>query len=514
LLDVKQREGAAVVLVEARDNADCHVEQYATLSHCWGKVHVIQTTKENLALRMQGIEWDHLPKTFQDAIAIVQALGIRFLWIDSLCIVQDDMLDWKQESVRMAAIYSNSYINIAATGSSDSRGGCLYPRSLKHIVPACAVKSFAINTQQHSQPTSRDIPKTPTIYVRPSLERVHKRYSTLRSHESDLPDSQTVPLLSRAWVFQERQLAPRTLHFHPSEMVMECNSSLCCECSGLDKVVPQTRRRSLHLESSDRSDILTTWFHVVEEYSRLRVTRESDRLPALTGVATIFQRKLGCGYLAGIWQDDIARGILWDVTRYESVRSKRSIRRHDPAPTWSWASLILGVEGSGIIFPAGHDDTFQVDDRFRFLDTDIPFAATDSSLVMPTMESISLSGVFVAATAHPYSLDDLTWKDVVLVFEQDIEDIVLITVTEINIDFTWKSPNACPLETGTTVHCLLVGNKTNTDLESGQKTRYQCTLVLKPSSLDTQLSERVGLMSVPEDLGIFQAVAESSFKLI
>jgi len=130
------------------------------------------------------------------------------------------------------------------------------------------------------------------------------------------------------------------------------------------------------------------------------------------------------------------------------------------------------------------------------------------------MESISLSGVFVAATAHPYSLDDLTWKDVVLVFEQDIEDIVLITVTEINIDFTWKSPNACPLETGTTVHCLLVGNKTNTDLESGQKTRYQCTLVLKPSSLDTQLSERVGLMSVPEDLGIFQAVAEFSFKLI
>jgi hypothetical protein len=147
LLDVKQREGAAVVLVEARDNAECHVEQYATLSHCWGKARVIQTTKENLALRMQVIEWDHLPKTFQDAVAIVQALGVRFLWIDSLCIVQDDVLDWKQESVRMAAIYSNSYINIAATGSSDSRGGCLYPRSLKHVIPVCAVKSFAINTQ-------------------------------------------------------------------------------------------------------------------------------------------------------------------------------------------------------------------------------------------------------------------------------------------------------------------------------------------------------------------------------
>jgi hypothetical protein len=166
------------------------------------------------------------------------------------------------------------------------------------------------------------------------------------------------------------------------------------------------------------------------------------------------------------------------------------------------------------MFPAGHDNTFQVDDRFRFLDTDIPFAATDFSLVTPTMESISLRGVFVAATTHPYSLDDVMWNDVALVFEQDVDDIVLITVTEMNVDCTWKSPNACPLEAGTTVYCLLVGSKINTDLEFDQKTRYQCTLVLKPSSLDTQLSERVGLMSVPEELGIFQAAAESSFKLI
>lgn len=108
LLDLRQREGTAVVLVESRNNAECHVEQYATLSHCWGKIHVIQTTRQNLALRMQGVEWDHLPRTFQDAITIVQALDIRFLWIDSLCIVQDDMLDWKEESVRMAVIYSNS----------------------------------------------------------------------------------------------------------------------------------------------------------------------------------------------------------------------------------------------------------------------------------------------------------------------------------------------------------------------------------------------------------------------
>ena len=506
LLDLQQREGAAVVLIETRDRPDCRVRHYATLSHCWGKTQLIQTTRDNVTLRMQCIEWDQLPKTFQDAVTIVRALDIQFLWIDSLCIIQDDLLDWKEESVRMAVIYSNSYINIAATGASDSRGGCLSPRSLRHIDPICDIQSFALNVEKD--------PHASTIFVRPSLERVHQRYSTRMSSESDLPDSQTVPLLSRAWVFQERHLAPRTLHFHPSEIVMECKSSLRCECSGLDKVVPQVRYGFLHPESSDRSDIFTAWLDIVEEYSKLRLSRQSDRLPALTGVASVFQKELRCGYLAGIWKDDIARGILWDVTRYERIRSKRSIRRHDSAPTWSWASLILDIEGSGIIFPTRHDDTFQAHERFRFLGTDIPFAATGFSLATPTMESISLRGVAVAATAHPHSLDNVARKDFALVFEQDIEDIILVTVAETNIDCTWKSPNTCPVEVGTTIYCLLVGSKINTDWESGHQDRYLCTLVLKQSAANSQVQERVGVMSIAERLGIFQMNAEFSFTLI
>jgi hypothetical protein len=268
------------------------------------------------------------------------------------------------------------------------------------------------------------------------------------------------------------------------------------------------------LKSSHRSDIFTAWLDAVEEYSKLRLTRESDRLPALTGVATVFQKKLGCGYLAGIWQDDIARGILWGMSRDWCVQSKRSIRQHDAAPTWSWASLILDNEGFGIMFPAGHDDTFQVDNRFLFLETDIPFAATDFTPITPTMESILVRGVSVAATAHPHSLDDFVLKDLVLVFEQDIEDIVLVTVAEMTVDCNWKSPDARPLQAGSTVHCLLVGSKVDTDLESGKKTRYQCTLVLKPSSSDTQMLERVGVMTVKEDLGIFHLGLESSLKLI
>jgi hypothetical protein len=504
LLDLLEREGTSVVLVETRHSTACQNHQYATLSHCWGKTHVVQTTKENLSERMQGIEWDDLPRTFQDAITIIRSLDIRFIWIDSLCIVQDDILDWNKESVRMAAIYANSSINIAATGASDSRGGCLSPRSLKHVVPRCEIRSFPIKTHMD--------PSEPVIFVRPSLESVHHRYSTNSSYITDLPDSTTVPLLSRAWVFQERYLAPRTLHFHPSEMVMECKSSICCECSGLDKVVAISRRNSLD-SKLDRSKIFNSWFAVVEEYSRLRITRESDRLPALTGVATVFQKKLECRYLAGLWENDIARGLLWDVTRYECTRSQRNVRRHRYAPTWSWASLLMDTEGPGIIFSAGHDETFEVDDRFVFLDTDILFSATDFN-VSPTTGSISIRGMSMEATLDPYSELRSPLKDVSLICDQDSEDFVLITITEMNIDCTWESPTSCPFEPGTTVHCVLVGKKVDNDWESGQRTPYQCTVVLKQSVSNAQMFERIGVLSIEEDFGLFSIAPESLFEVI
>jgi hypothetical protein len=104
------------------------ISHYATLSYCWGdprKIPFIRTTEETFVQRKTRIEWGDLPKTFQDAIIIIRALEIHFIWIDSLCILQDDELDWEKEAAKVANIYSNSYLNIAATGSSDSGGGCL-----------------------------------------------------------------------------------------------------------------------------------------------------------------------------------------------------------------------------------------------------------------------------------------------------------------------------------------------------------------------------------------------------
>jgi hypothetical protein len=310
---------------------------YATLSHCWGKADFIQTTKETLDQRKQGIKWADLPRTFQDAIEIVRALNIQFLWIDSLCIVQNDDLDWKRESACMAGIYSNSFLNIAATGSFDSSGGCLSQRRLMRISRNLDIQSFPVNA--HSDTANS------TVFVRPSFDPVHHRYSTNSNRESDPPDTQVTPLLSRAWVFQERQLALRTIHFHPSEMVMECKSNFSCECTGLDKAVPKSRRSSLDMKLLHTNEVYNCWFEVVQEYSKLRLTRKSDRLVALAGVATVFQLHLGSGYLTGLWKGDIIRGLLWDVTKNQRIWPHRKFRRlqHQFAPSWSWASLIMGT---------------------------------------------------------------------------------------------------------------------------------------------------------------------------
>jgi len=101
--------------------------QYAALSHCWGTHQTIKTTKATLLDRMQTIPFQILPKTFQDAVIVTRQLGLRYLWIDSLCIIQDCIDDWRYEAARMAAVYSNAVVTVAATAAEDTQvKGCLF----------------------------------------------------------------------------------------------------------------------------------------------------------------------------------------------------------------------------------------------------------------------------------------------------------------------------------------------------------------------------------------------------
>jgi hypothetical protein len=95
--------------------------KYAAISHCWGSLSSdpLILTKNTLEAFKNGSSWNQLPRLFQETIDLVQRLGIRYIWIDSLCIIQDDVLDWQQESAMMCSVYSNSYVTIAATGAGN-----------------------------------------------------------------------------------------------------------------------------------------------------------------------------------------------------------------------------------------------------------------------------------------------------------------------------------------------------------------------------------------------------------
>jgi Heterokaryon incompatibility protein (HET) len=446
---------------------------------------------------MAGIPVGALPRTFQDAIAVARELSIPYIWIDSLCIVQDSPEDWKQESGLMASVYSNSYLNIAATGSSDSSQPFLSSRNPFH---ASVPVSGSLHSRRGGQKGS--------ILVRASMSRVHKLYSspskTNNYWSSDPEESSQAPLLSRAWVFQERHLAPRTLHFYPSELVMECRAGLRCECTGLDVFTSNPLRNFDDISFS-------SWFGVVEDFSRLKLTYQSDRLPALMGIAQIFWEKLRCSYLKGIWEQDVAKGLLWDVTRYESSSSVTKKQDRLVAPSWSWASMVL-AEGNRIFFPAGDDESYISDHRFEYLGTDPP-AELPGSLFGCESGSILVKSAGVDALVCVTASVAVEQHEVFLLFENDIEDFVLVTAIGMDTDVF---PNFGDMlgDSFCVVSCLLIGSTKENDVESSKPATYYCMLVLQPSLNISDGWERIGTVDINEVHEIYGSLRITHFKLV
>lgn len=206
-LDAGADNAITISLVEP---ADMTPGSYATLSHCWGTVRSCVTTQDTLEERRKGIHWEEIPETFQGAVKLAFKLGFKYLWIDSLCIIQDDADDWDIESAKMADIYEFSDLTIAATASAGDAHGW-------HTVPSNATQGILLDLP--------DSLKAPRIGVR-----------KLISHWDDI-ESRSLrnrfPLLSRGWAFQERLLSRRILHFCGTELAYECRELSVCECGGL-----------------------------------------------------------------------------------------------------------------------------------------------------------------------------------------------------------------------------------------------------------------------------------------
>ncbi|KAK5657170.1 hypothetical protein OQA88_3227 [Cercophora sp. LCS_1] len=173
---------------------------YLALSHCWGSTPPLQTTKANIGAHLHNIPLTFLPRLFLDAITLTSRLGHQYLWVDSLCIIQDSPPDWDRESSLMSSIYTNSALTIAATHAASS------------------------SSSLFSASTATPIPLgNATLYARPATRHIHRH------------PSPAFPLLTRAWVYQERLLSPRVVHFTPDELSWECNRSIRCQCGYFDR---------------------------------------------------------------------------------------------------------------------------------------------------------------------------------------------------------------------------------------------------------------------------------------
>ncbi|KAK4208834.1 tol protein [Rhypophila decipiens] len=275
--------------------------EYATLSYAWGDENLgIKTTSSNLQGMTKKIDPSNLSKTIREAFIMTRKLGIRYLWVDALCILQsqgsDDAqheLDWQHEAARFGQYYENSILTIAATGAQSASEG-LFPHR------AGQVGSFEPYTVRWT--VGADVPKEVTIYPK------------VPCWEDELMLS---PLATRGWAAQERLISRRILHF--------AANCVCWECY------------ELQATEGDPSGCVLDY---IMTYSKKRFTHVSDRLPALSALASRVQSRIPHQYMEGIWADNDVSGLAWKPTGDFWADSPKQ-----PAvPSWSWASARGSVE--------------------------------------------------------------------------------------------------------------------------------------------------------------------------
>ncbi|KAK4109133.1 HET-domain-containing protein [Canariomyces notabilis] len=272
---------------------------YVALSYCWGAgTHSHKTTKENTDERLKSFTLAALPKTIQDAVEITRKLGFRSLWIDSLCIVQDDEGDVANQLGDMHKIYTSAALTVSAANASGSDEGFL---------SVCWPASQSVRLR-YKTPNREEGHVILSKYFRPGGEPIH----------------------TRAWTLQEHLLSTRTLIYGTHGLRWSCRTAKYYDVSQNQPDIPT----AADLSSGIRN--WATWYEIVQEFSSRKLSFPQDRLPAISAIAAKYS-EAGIGrYLAELWESTLARDLLWG--KYGGLKEGS---RDQPAgfPSWSWASL-------------------------------------------------------------------------------------------------------------------------------------------------------------------------------
>ncbi|KAH6892465.1 heterokaryon incompatibility protein-domain-containing protein [Thelonectria olida] len=320
-------------------SAEHHLQgPYMTLSHRWGSSMYTKLTSGTMEQFKNHIDIDDLPINFKETMHIALMAGVRYLWIDSLCIQQDeDKQDWKVEAQLMGKVYSHSLLNISATLAKDDTRS-LFDQSDHPFHP------MFLNL-----PCMRKVRVFQVGNPKAKLKRFQRRFQKTWIVDNDIwdDDVERAPLQTRGWVFQERFLAPRILHFGEQQLAWECHEISALEM--FPKRVPPGMMRGLRSDIVDNDSAAQTstdtdllefrraWDQIVMKYTKTNLTFTKDKLIAFAGVAKAIEEARGDTYLAGLWKSTFISQLAWTRGRYDILHYplESSFGR---APSWSWLS--------------------------------------------------------------------------------------------------------------------------------------------------------------------------------
>jgi Heterokaryon incompatibility protein (HET) len=341
LLDVNNAQKGKLRLISGQQ---LPVESpYVAFSHRWvaGPTPEWVTSMSNIVERRSTFDSSVLPDSIRDAILFTNRLSLRYLWVDSVCIIQDSPEDWRSESVKMLDVYGNSALTIFADCAKDDDDKFLKPRETGNF--------------QQRRGTSLIIGTSTGASVKIDvLERYSRYHAVLPAKSSELfqTDVAMSELSGRGWIFQEQVISSRRLHFGNHQMYWMCEESFKAE-DGSDLTVPyyfQWRFKKHEVEPILPFREYRSWAALVENYSHRALSRSEDKLRALSGLAELFSERYSDNHLAGCWSRCIQLDLLWvakpPLERQEDqiLDSALAWSKASGAPTWSWIAADGPVE--------------------------------------------------------------------------------------------------------------------------------------------------------------------------
>ncbi|KAI8651165.1 Protein kinase domain-containing protein [Fusarium keratoplasticum] len=326
LIDIGQ-PGSKIKLYETQPDDKTENLKYIALSHQWGDPTAsnhFRTTTQNYAAHLINIDFYKLPDTFKDAVTMTRDMGIRYLWIDSICIIQGPDGDFNTESQKMEDVFSSAYCVIAASCARDQWDGFLKNR---------------LESDSRRFATFRN-GRDPPFYVCQFLD----------DFNADVLEG---PLNKRGWVLQERVLARRTIFFTDKQIYWECGKGVRCETLTHMKNElaaflgdPNFPEIAIHSPRADRDtshgEKILYYQDLYKTYSRLAFSKPEDRGVAMNGLEQRLSRGFVCNGKFGILDDKslFHRGLLW--RRAVTVTSMEKIlfpADRQQVPSWSWMAV-------------------------------------------------------------------------------------------------------------------------------------------------------------------------------